>query len=141
MAVTKTIKMNMTKEQWNAINQSLNGRRLDEFALTAMLKEAGAGPELINPELAPNAALQNGSPATPSIAEAASERPIEPRPATLYTPRDHQPPNSHEGKKEVRPAPPKDRRPVRVQGGRRGGSRLVVIHLVQNVLRLLNPFT
>jgi hypothetical protein len=126
MSVTKTLKLTMTKEQWNAINQALNDRRLDAFALTALLKEAGAGPELINPpppEL-PDLAPLSSHRAAPSMDETASGRSIEPRPAT--PPREprprQQPPNSQGGRKDVKPAP-KDRRPARVQSGRRGSGR------------------
>ncbi len=126
MSVTKTLKLTMTKEQWNAINQALNERRLDEFALTALLKEAGAGEELINPpppEL-PDPASLSSSDAVSSIDETASVRSIEPHPVTPpREPRPHQqPPNSQAGRKDVKPAP-KDRRPARVQGGRRGTGR------------------
>ncbi len=126
MSVTKTLKLNMTKEQWNAINQALNERRLDEFALTALLKEAGAGEELINPPKPEpqELASQSSHEAAPGMDEANSGRSTEPRPATpSREPHLHQQlPNSQAGRKDVKPAP-KDRRPARVQGGRRGTGR------------------
>jgi hypothetical protein len=126
MAVTKTIKINMTKEQWNAINQGLNGRRLDEFALIAMLKEVGAGSELINPQPPPepNSLPLPEREAASSIDEAANEQALEPRPAIkLRTTRDReQQHNSHRSRKDVKPAP-NDGRPARTQSGRRSGSK------------------
>jgi hypothetical protein len=123
MAVTKTIKMNMTKEQWNAINQGLDGRRLDEFALTAMLKEVGAGAELINP---PHSEPQLASLAARDAAlgtdEAANELETRPAPAPHEVHERKQQHNVHKPRKDVKSAP-RDGRPARMQGGRRSGSR------------------